>query len=162
MLSLLQIRAIGALALLAALAMAVHLLLASERRQGAAQCKADQAAAAVAFNARTVAADAAQAAQTAKAVQDGQDKLVTVAAAAGNALGALDRLRQRAAADAGRRAVSCPAAVAGSGATAGAAVAVQPDVLGRLGEATRQLAAYGDELRTKCEIGQRATAPANK
>ncbi len=141
------IKAAAVLALLAALAIGVHLLLASERKQGALQCQTAQAQAAAAFNAATAASNAAQAAKTAKAVQDGQDQLNTVATAAGGALSALDRLRERAAADDQRRAVSCA-----SGASAASYAAQAPGdmpafVLGRVGEAARQLAAYADTAR---------------
>lgn len=133
--------------LIGAIAIGTHLLLASERAQGAAQCVTAQAQAAAAFNAATAASNAAQATQKAKAVQDGQDQLQVVATAAGGALSALDRLRQRAAADAERRAVSCSASAAAPGPAASAADDLQPGLLDRLGEAARQLADYADHAR---------------
>ncbi len=135
------------LALLGGAALGVHLLLASERAQGAAQCQAAQAQAAAAFNAATAASNAAQAARTAKALQDGQDQLVALATSDGRAFSSLDRLRQRAAADAQRRAVSCSAIASAPGPAASASDDLQPDVLGRLGEAARQLADYADHAR---------------
>ena len=135
------------LALLGGVALGVHLLLASERAQGAAACQAAQERAAAVFNAATAASNAAQAAREAKAVQDGQDQLRTVAAAAGGALGSLERLRQRAAADAQRNRLSCAAAAASAGSAASTSDDLQPDLLGRLGEAAGQLAAYADRAR---------------
>lgn len=77
---------------------------------------------------------------------------------------ALDRLRQRAAAataaGGGRPAAS--AATAGASAPAAAAGDLQADVLGRVGEAAGQLAAYADRAATAgraCERAYQALSP---
>jgi hypothetical protein len=100
--------------------------------------------------------DAARAVAQQKGLEHEALKTAEARADADAARTALDRLRQRAAsADAARdcRAPGSDPAIAASGASAGAAGGMPADdVLRRLGEAARQLAAYADATRNAGQL----------
>ena len=130
--SLLEIKAVALLALLAGLVIAVGLWFRQHDAAVTAACVASQQAAAVAFNKQSAAQDAAASARVASAVQERNDALLTVAVAGGALSSTIDRVRQRAAADSLRNQVSCAASAPAGGASAPGASLLQSDVPGWL------------------------------
>ncbi|MDE2399254.1 MAG: DUF2514 family protein [Burkholderiales bacterium] len=137
----------GLLAVLLALVISFGALLKRQADLGSTRQQAADAVAAAAENARHRATEAQHAAQVQEAITNGQAQLDAVAAASGRALDALARLRQRARVVARQCPVpDLPAAAAASPA-ASAPGDLLADVLGRMGEAGRQLALEADERR---------------
>ena len=111
-----------------------------------AGCVAQTAQAAASASEAQRVRDQAVMASQAKAISDAHEQTMQVAAAAGRALDAATRLRQRAAVVAASCASPDPAALAGS-AAAYSSGDLLADVLGRTAGAAQQLAAAADAAR---------------
>ena len=159
--SLSVIRAALALALVAALAIGAHLLLAAEVEKGVAQCQAKEAAAAASWNATYRAQDAAASAAVAKAVEHGNEVTQTVAAAAGRLGSALDGSVRRGIAAAPRCPVPGPAGAASDSLPADADV-VSAELYRSLGEVAQRLAATADAARIAGDVCVQSAAPVTR
>ena len=144
MLPLQQLKLAAGLLIVVLLGAALAYFIHEERAKGKADYAAAETKATAAFNIRSAAQTSQWAASTATAVEQERENEKVIASAAGRALDAVTRLRQRAASSGGCS-MSSAAALASGGEAASSPGVLSTDVLGRVAEAARLYSLEADK-----------------